>query len=577
MEATREWLGMDVDQFQQALEDGFIIAAFVVVATVIIVAVVKIRNYQVNRPAKPQPAPKERPAPKGKSPASAAMDKAREKLQEQAAKTKEEREEQITRARNKSVQVFRFGAPVLLIAVNIGLGWSNLVEFAHQSAGIPSTAANFIVVFFSLSMIWAGTERYLSSHDGKGAAKYTALLWALLAGESTVQFFHGTIYAENVTFLGAVFLAGLSPVAGLTFEFALSRNRQEAKKNTNARNNREIPDSYRCNPLLYARLARTRANNPGWNIEQIVTHVRTQQVAADALRLYRILNYKWALTRRLAGESEALDRLRRSLVALNPFGTPHPDPRMAMVNQMLLIHRAEQIALAAGDGVDILTALGVPQDQARKQLGLPEVDTPAHGVHHALPGVSTLPPSNTPQGVHPALPEGVQFTSAEGVHSGVEDDMDKSLRELLDGVDSGHFDGVHSGDAGVSTPDSEGVHSADAGVSTPDSEGVQSDAPGVSSSKRDGVSTRASRKVSTKPKKKVSTKAKKDTPKKKELTQEEKIQAAYDLVVSHRKEGKSDPSGRKIAAELNCSPTIGSRCLKAAQEKATRDGYIKHD
>src|SRR5690554_3186805 len=216
MEATREWLGMDVDQFQQTLETGLIIAAFVVVSAVIIVAVVKIRNYQVNRPTKP------RPEPKGKSVASAAMDKAKEKLQEQADKTKEEREEQITRARNKSVQVFRFGAPVLLIAVNIGLGWTNLVEFAHQSAGIPSTAANFIVVFFSLSMIWAGTERYLSSHDGKGAAKYTALLWALLIGESTVQFFHGTIYAENVTFLGAVFLAGLSPVAGLTFEFALS-------------------------------------------------------------------------------------------------------------------------------------------------------------------------------------------------------------------------------------------------------------------------------------------------------------------------------------------------------------------
>lgn len=537
-------------------------AAAIILAAITVVIVRKYKKNKTrdkgDRPMEETPGRKA-PATRKRKPTEVSP---REKERQQA-----EREKKKEDAKREGRRVFRISAPVVFILFSIAIGWENLVDFFDKSAGVQEDVSNIVVLMFSFGTIWAGVERYMSSRSGKTKSQFTILLWSLIALESTVQVSHGLFYSESVTVLGALFLACLSPAAGVVFEMAIKANRADLQAEEDDRDDREIPASYRNQLLLWLELEYTKATNPAWNLEQIVTHVRSRRVAQAVRVAVRRYRHGQPLMNKLAGGTRAKARLVQSLADLNPHGAPPGDRRLALAQQLNLDQAAQTIITAKGTPEAALKALEL---NSRSSV---QADPP-QGVQTDPPRGAARDPRTDRSNQEPeTVQTGTREDPSGAFKSDAEDDLDRGLRELIEGAFNS---GAPSSVQDTPTPPQGGVqepfNTPEGGIqepfNTPEGKSDLNGPPSVQS-ERPAPAPAPRRKAA--PSKARTGRSK--SVRKRKMNKKEQLNAVYSWIVDNRKGGKEDPSTSEVVDYLGVSQGTAHNRLKEAQSEADQHGH----
>lgn len=492
-------------------------------------------------------------------------------------------------AKKEAKRIFRITAPVVFIGFSIAIGWPNLVDFISESTGVNENAANFFAFIFAFGTMWAGTERYMASRKGNTKGQFTALLWGLIAVESTVHLGNGLLFNEDINWSGALFLAVLSPVAGVVFEMAIKANRSDVVEDEEKASDRKIPESYRTRPLLYLKLHHTKNANPGWNVEQIVTHVRAKDAARAVRHAWSIQRHQNEVVRWLRRARSARGSVIKALVDLNPYGAPTGDPKQALAHQLNLTRAADAIITAEGhkDGAEaILKAFnldgpaGVQTGASDAQEGRttnPGLDG-SEGVQNTPSGSGGGAYNSDPvRGVQPGVQTGPANPAPEGVQITNEDAIDRVLREILgrpsqapvqdpyNSAAGGVQDPYNSDSGGVQDPYNNRTEGRTTSPGLDGSEGVQIE--------RSAPPSKPRRKSPAKPARKTVTKKADKQPLSKEERKNKEVSFVYEEVVRCIKAEKSLPTVRWVKEQLKVSQGTAGTRLSEAREAARSQGF----
>lgn len=564
---------------------GIALTALVVLILCAVIFAVAKRNKKAN-PAlvDKTDAPEAAPAPGKKTNQTKTSS-----IKMEQERRKNEYQQKKENAKKEAGRLFRITAPVVVIGFSVAIGWPNLVDFISESTGVNATASNFFAFIFAFGTLWAGTERYMASRKGNTKGQFTALLWGLIAVESTVHLGNGLLFNESITWYGALFLAILSPMAGVVFEMAIKANRSDVVEDEEKASNRKIPESYRTRPLLYLKLNQAKNANPTWNVDQIVTHVRAKGAARAVRHAWSIQRHQSKFVRSfLLRERDARNAVIKSLVDLNPYGAPDSDPKQALAHQLNLTRAADSIIAAEGhaDGAEAILAAfnlyggdGVQNDAGGVQPGRPKTpgSNGSAGVQNPAPGNGGQAYNSGPgRGVQ----NGVQNGSAQpplneslgGVQVPGEDAIDRGLREML-----GHpaEDPVQDPSNTPETPVQDPSNPPAGGVQDPykgrtggrtnsaeldGSEGVQVERPAPPAKPR--------RKSPTKPARKPATK--KTTNHR--MSKEEQVSFVYAEVIRCIDNEIELPSVRWVRDQLGVSQGTAGNRINEAKEAARTQG-----
>jgi len=552
------------------------------------------RNRKAN-PAAPDKADEPEPAP---APGKKTKQTNTRKMEQERRKNEYQKKKE--GAKKEGERLFRITAPVVFIGFSIAIGWPNLVDFISESTGVNATASNFFAFIFAFGTMWAGTERYMASRKGNTKGQFTALLWALIAIESTVHLGNGLLFNQDINWYGALFLAILSPTAGIVFEMAIKANRSDIVEDEEKASDRKIPESYRTRPLLYLKLHHTKNANPGWNVEQIVTHVRAKDAARAVRHAWSIQRHRNEVIRWLRRARSARGSVIKALVDLNPYGAPTGNPKEALVHQLNLTRAADAIIAAEGhrDGAEaILRAFdlyggeGVQNDAGGVQAGrtkTPGSDGPA-GVQNPPSGSSGGASNSDPvRGVQPGVqnwgaqpplngpPEGVQVSSEDAIDRAIGEILGRPAEDPVQGpsnsADGGVQDPSNSADGGVQDPS----NSADGGVQDPSKDRTRGrpnsselDGPEGVQVGRSAPPSKVRRKGPVKPARRAVTK--KTT--KKSSDKEAQVSFVYAEVVRCIDAEDELPTVRWVKEQLGVSQGTAGNRLNEAKEAARSEGH----
>lgn len=554
----------------------------ILVVTVVAIVAVKAGKRLWGKKKKLKAAPPPPP------PAPLITEREKQRLAAERKEAEKARAAERKAKKQQAARLFRMAPALGLIIFSIAIGWTNLVDFFVEGASVPTRVAYGSVFVFVVGTLWAGYERYRASGEAQTKTSFTMLLWALIALEGGVQFLHGLLFNPAVEWHGALFLAIMSPLAGVVFELAIAANRSEAKSDLEGQSNRQIPGSYKKNPMLYLRLLHTKNTNPEWTTPEIVSHVRALDTT-KAIRAYNRAMERPKRMRKIFGTRRHLDRITRTMIALNPHGAPPRDGRMTLARQLNLENSAREIAESGGDMYQILTTLGVRAEIARKALGL---RAPKHTRYTSPEGVQTEPD----KGVQNTPTEGVQNPPSEGVQidpdPSVQLTPDPSVQNLdpLAGLDMdaelAKLLGEHPSqpDPGVQTDPAKSVQSStdtDQEVfNTPPSKSVQNTSKTVRPTEESNTPTKptkpkqeTTRPAGRKPAKTTRSAKAPTAPKNRKATADEQVNQVYGMVVEARKVGRPDPSTRQVAADLGVAVGTAAARLNKAKEEAEKNGF----